>query len=368
MNIKNLKEYIQANGNEFKSYRHLCEVLGVRPKEGNSRPTQRKEIKRYCNLEKGDGNRWNVNEIYKTPKPAKGNNIYGGLVQLLLTDYFMKTKKDNIQHSKGYLMQQVNMINKNYRENKKNIQKYSLQLEIEQEVTHDFYDTTDATLGSAIETALKNLENNALILYTTDYIVKPVKSNKYRVANPMERSVILRTRDKLLKELGYKTIRDALFSKDQKVYKDRTNEILKEEINIERVFKGYDIDILQESIAEKQSQMIIKHLSEVESKGYKDELNSLVVNRLLENALKRHKDVLKLRAQKTKQLKESIAFGDINKMGILTRRQKARESDNYIKAIEKMINENINNEYIENEVKKLVLDDEASQAINNIFN
>src|SRR5699024_1463512 len=161
-----------------------------------------KEFERFMKLSKGKGYRLIVDEVYDASKPAAGNNVYGGLVQLLLTDYFMKTKKNKIQHSKGYLMQQVSMINQNYRENKKNIQKYSAELEVEQEVTHDFYDTTDATLGSAIETALRNLENNALILYTTDYIVKPVDSNDYRVANPIERSAILRTRDKLLKELG----------------------------------------------------------------------------------------------------------------------------------------------------------------------
>lgn len=367
MNIKKLKEHIESNGNEFKSYKHLCEVLDEKVKSGASKRSQIKEFERFMKLSKGKGYRLIVDEVYDTSKPAAGNNVYGGLVQLLLTDYFMKTKKNKIQHSKGYLMQQVSMINQNYRENKKNIQKYSAELEVEQEVTHDFYDTTDATLGSAIETALRNLENNALILYTTDYIVKPVDSNDYRVANPIERSAILRTRDKLLKELGYKTIREVLFSKDQKLYKDKTSDILREEVNIEMVFKGYDIDILQENIAEKQSQMIINHLTEVESKDYKDELNNLVVNRLLENAINRHKTVLELRNNKINEAEKIKAFGDISKINTLTRRQQVRESENYVEVIRKMIDENIDNKNITKEIKNFILDDSTNEAIDNAF-
>lgn len=350
LNIKNLLDHIKENGNEFKSYRHLCKVLEKDVKGGDAKKAQMKEFNRYFKLSKGKGYRLIVNDIYKTPKPAHGNNVYGGLIQLLLTDFFMKTKRRSVQCSKGYLMQQVSIINKNYRENKNDINKYSLQLEIERQITHDFYDTTDATLGSAIETALKNLENNALILYTTDYIVKPVDSNSYRIATPNERSVILQTRDKLLKKLGYRTIRDVLFSRDQKAYKNKSSEILREKINIEQVFKGYNIDILQESIAEKQSQMILNHLSEIESKGYKDELNNLVINRLLNNAIKRHKDTLKLKEQKKQEFKKKTAFGKINQEDFLTTKQIARISDNYIPSIEKMLNDNIDVNFTEKEI------------------
>lgn len=331
MNINKLTE-----GQELKSYRELCDVLGLQTKGGNQKKAQMKEIQRYIKLNKGKGFRLIVDEIYDVPKVPQGSNIYGGLVQLLLTDYFMKSKKTNVQHTKSYLMQQVSLINKQYRVNKLNTERYSTEHKIHKDVVNDFYDTTDSTLGSTIETALKNLENNALILYTVEYMVKSRGDNAHRVATDSEKETILATRHRLLNELGYKTLRSVLFSKHAHEYQSRTAQILMEKINVTQVYRGYDIHILQDVIAQKQTQMILTELSSTQNQEYQTELNNLVIRRLLDNAVKRHQDANEIK----QRVKDSFAFGNQSER-TLTPKQRMRISDEYIDYITKMIDQNI---------------------------
>lgn len=329
MNIKNLKKRIEKNGSEFKNYRELCNTLEITPKGGNQKKAQLKEMESYLKLSKGKGYSLIIDEVYDTPKLIKkGNSVYSELTQILLTDFFMKTNVDRLHVSKSYLMQQVNMINRNYIDNKKDVDSYSEITNIDKNVIYDFYDTTDATLGVAIESALKKLESRAIILYTTDYIVQEEVSEKYRSATPQERQIILQTRDKLLKKHGYKTIREILFSNKQNIFKRENGKIIKDKLNLTGVFSGYNIDILQESIAEKQSNMIYKLLSNTESEGYKGKLNNIVVQRLLENAERRHKKV-----------KGDIKVGFGEKW--VNEKDKARYSNNYIKEIKVIVEDNI---------------------------
>lgn len=70
MDVKKLQEYIEANGNIFKNYRVLCEVIGIEPKSGgDQRRAQLKEIEMFIKLSNGKGHKLIVSEIYNTPKP-----------------------------------------------------------------------------------------------------------------------------------------------------------------------------------------------------------------------------------------------------------------------------------------------------------
>jgi len=330
LNIEKLKNKINEDGNELKSYRDLCNALEIKPKGGNQKKAQLKELERYIKLSKGKGYRLIVDEIYDTPKPeSKKSSVYGGIVQILLTDFFIKAGVEKMYITKSYLMQQVNLINKNYRKNKKNAKEYSISNSINEHTLHDFFDTTDSTLGGVIETALKALQNKAIILFTEDHIVRQSETSVYRMATDSERRVILKTRDKLLKKYGYSSIRKILFSEHQHQYKKETSEILKEEIGVSNVFKGYNIDILQDSITEKQSKMILKLLSMSESEEYKEELNEIVIDRLLNNAYNRH--------EKVKM--DKVAFGKRT----LSKKEEARRSNEYIDEIKIIINDNIKN-------------------------
>lgn len=325
MNTNNLSE-----GMELKSFKDLCDKLGIEVKKGNSRIAQEKDISRYIKYSKGKGYKLIIEEIYHIPKEKEDGrgNVYGELAQLLLTDYFMKTNQRHIARSANYLLEQVNMINENYRKNRREVDSYSKSKEINEVLVHDFFDTTDASLKSAIETALKNLENKALIMYSTDYIVKPINEFHHRVATIEERDAILRSNSEILRDLGYRTVRSVLFSKDQNLYRSRLNSVLYEEIEVDYIYKGYSINILQDTIAEKQKEMIIDFLTDSESKGYKDELNNLVMKRLLENAEKRHRESL-----------SGFGIGE-------NKKEMVRKQEDYLTLFNKVIKDNIDTKNI----------------------
>lgn len=320
MKISNLKE-----GDIYKNHPDLCKALEIADKQGNSRKSQIKEIRRYADLRK-DGRKYIVNEIYDIPSPQESNNnAYGGLIQLLLTDYLMKTEESRISCSANYLLRQVSMINNSYSENKRNIPMYSVEKSLDKDIAFDFYDTTDGVLKKSLKTALRNLENRALLLFNTDFLVKPEDSWIHRLASPKEKDAILFFRDDLLSEFGYNKINKVLFSSDGGKFKRRLNKRLKEEIGLDYAYKGYDIHILQDNIARKQTEMIVAYLSNIQRQSYREELNMIVIERLRNNAENRQKEANK-----------GFGEGKNNK-------HKARKSEKYLPSVDTMIQDNIKN-------------------------
>ena len=68
MKIENLTE-----GMVLKNYKHLCEVLGIKyTKSADSKKAQLKEFERFVKYKK-DGNKFIIEEIFKTPKEKIDN-------------------------------------------------------------------------------------------------------------------------------------------------------------------------------------------------------------------------------------------------------------------------------------------------------
>ena len=326
MNIAALKQHVESNGNEFKSYRHLCEVLEVKPKGSSSKKAQEKEMARYFVHSKGKGYRLIVNEIYDKPKvDYSGNKAYNGLIQLLLTDYFLD--KRHVVASRNFLLFNVNVINSKYTHNRGRKEKYAEELEVDNDFVYDFFNTTDDTFKDAIETALRNLRYQSLILYSWEPIVVDY-DDKHRVATLEERDMILKAEFEAKKQMDYKDYREIMFNPSKlKESREIQNEFLRENnIKIKLNYMGYNINILKEEIAKAQEKMIISYLDEAERNGYKNELNSMIMDRLLENAKNRRGIAIDTSQEASKYFRGT------------------RANFNYIEIMKSIINDNISNE------------------------
>lgn len=242
-------------------------------------------MKQYFNLTKGQGYKLIVNKVYDKQK-INTNDNYNELVQLLLTDYFLD--KQHIVASTNFLLLNVSLINAQYSKNRNNKNNYAKEKDVDIKFIYDFFNTTDDTLKSAIETALRNLRYRSLIMYSWEPIVVDY-DNRHRVATPSERHAILKAENVAKSELGYKDYREIMFK--PKLLKEsrriQTRHLNKEGYKIRLNYMGYNINILQDEMAKAQEKMIVKWLDNAERNDYKSKLNLTIVNRLLENAKNR---------------------------------------------------------------------------------
>src|SRR5699024_6670304 len=146
MNIENLTSYIEENGNEFKSYRHLCEVLDEKVKGGKSKQLHLKEMGRFFKLSKGKGYRLIVDEVYDKPKMKqtnRRNNVYGEMVELAIMDYLIKSKRHTTTATRNHLLGEIEMINHNFNTCSRNRKKFAEFIEVDVDIVNDFFDNTN---------------------------------------------------------------------------------------------------------------------------------------------------------------------------------------------------------------------------------
>lgn len=313
MDVKNLKNYIEENGNEFKNYRHLCEVLEIEPKHSNSKKSQEKEMAQYFEVVGKEGTRrLIVKRIYDTRKIDNTTN-YNELIQLLLTDYFLD--KRHVVASTNFLLFNVNMINAKYSKNRNNKKNYAEELNVDVNFIYDFFNTTDDTLKPAIETALRNLRYKSLILYSWEPIVVDF-NDIHRVATLDERHAILEAENFAKKKLGYEDYREIMFNikKLHESRKIQSEYLLEKGYNIKMNYMGYSINILQKEMAEAQEKMIIKLLDEAEKEGYQNKLNLTIIERLLKNAKSRNKKAMNIDEKVSKHFRTTRGNFNYNKI------------------------------------------------------
>lgn len=341
MNIENIEK-----GMVLKSYRELCRQLGIKGTTGNAKIAQIKEMERYFSYKK-EGNKFIITEVYDKPKGKpvnQRNRAYGELLQVLLTDYLIKENQKILIKSGQRLMLEAGLINEDYRNNRERFDAYSTNNEIDKEVVLDFFDTTDSTFITAIRSALKKLEQRAIIMFTEEYIVKPMGSHEHRPSTYEENEKILKLRRDLLEEMGYETMREVLFSKDQNRYKDEWSIRLGDEMDIEFVYKGYVITMLKSELPRQQLELIGSVLSNKDVKAImddeqqsecRDHLNATVIKRLLQNAEKRAERAIK----EMEETKVKMAFGE-DKI-TLKGKKLARTHENYVSNVDRIIEDNI---------------------------
>lgn len=352
MDISNIKE-----GDIFKNYKEICKVLGEKEKGGKSKQYQLKEWERYFEYEK-QGHKFKIVKIYDKPKEKEdlrsdnGISIYIEDIERLILDLLTQDKNNGqLFLSRSMLLKELKMINDNYsyyRNNKPTLSKFT---NISLEEINEFYELSNSTLKTNLETALSRLRKQSLIYWTyaltvcfldtkiettetgeikaykhtykneqgeiiTEFTTaKPKQNITYRKANKREIQIILDIEKETLKEFNcnskselyrqgkiedyYKIVQDKLFDKTNIIY----------------YYNSYEIIYNDRHIKEKLKELELEEHNKIIRQTY---LNNQIINTLNSNAQKRHEKTL------SKYLKNG--FGNQN----LNKKDEMRINENYV--------------------------------------
>lgn len=282
MNIKNLEV-----GMVIKNYKELCKLLGEKEKAGNSRKAQLNDWTCYFKYHK-EGHKFVIDEIYEQPlislKTGK-NNIYGELIQLLIIDMLLQNNQTSTSMvlSKGSLYTKIGLVNQNYVVGKYHKNKLSNHLGIDKGIVLDFYRTHGNSLDKNVKRALNNLQDQRLIMFNMVHKVKLKDSNIVRMAKDYEKEQILKAEHLVLNKLGYKAVSDIRRSNDWDKFKRQTKELIQEISDIEYYYLAYEMSVLLEYLPQAKALLIEKISNHEDRELLKNELNTLVKQRMLIN-------------------------------------------------------------------------------------
>lgn len=275
-------------GKTFKNYKVMCEELGIKPLGGNSKKRQMSEINRYCLLRKS-GYSLTVVEVFETPAPelsGRGSKpIYGDLLQLLFTDYFISLNTNNVTLTRNTMLKNMRMINSNYQYGSRNIPHVSSHTQIDPAIVDDFFNTTRDSFKYMIDSTLDALRSRALIMYNKVTMICK-DDNVHRIAEPHEKENILYHENLALKELGYDEIGQVIASNNWDKFQRIVQSGLREH-RIKFYYSSYDIIINKEHIEGDHNKMLEEVLDKFQREEKKDELNSIICERLEGNAIRR---------------------------------------------------------------------------------
>lgn len=314
MKIENI-----TSGQVFKNYKELCLELEMEIKTStNSKKAQIKELERHCKLNK-IGHKFYIEEVYDAPKMKvenrgknESNNVYGQLVQLLITDLLAQCN-GHLSISRSKLLRTISMTNKNFSTCGEHVRKLSVYTDTPEAVIYDFYNSSNGTFKSAIETALNKLMDKRVIMFDKVTKVSYFDNTSPVKANQKEKLLILDIEKKILKQLGYEQISDVRVSKHWKLFNRLVKEKLHKESDINYYFLAYDITVHEEFIKEERNQLFKLLLENATRVKYKNELNSTVKQRILSNAEKRHWNS-NISSKMGKERRKFTYVSDINKL------------------------------------------------------
>lgn len=321
MKIENLSE-----GQVIKNYKELCALLGIEPCAGNSKKSQLKELERYINYHK-EGNKFIVDEVYseikekvdmrsiikEDDKRHEGNSsVYGDDIKRLLL-YLMATSSedDEIILPISILLNKLSMTNVNYSLGRRNQEKLSEILKIDEIYINEFYDTTHQNLRRTLESNLNQLDRKSILRWQTvrmickrvaevkynelDEIVIDMDTNtinydireEYSVATKEQDLIILEAENEVLKDLDLSDLNEVFKYGKADIFYNKVYSIIKKKANIKYYFNGYKL-IFNKDIV----------ISELEKYGedvdcVRNELNKKVREKLFDNAIKRQEKVEK---------------------------------------------------------------------------
>lgn len=243
MKIENLKE-----GMIIKDYNDLCSTLNIPKKQGNSKISQLKELERYCKFHK-DGYKFIIDNIYKDIRPKKNlkveNSLYSQYIeQLILNECSLigaATLQDRptLELPKMSLLLRLNMINSNYSEGRKNMNKFSQYLEVPIETINDFYLTTTKNNFNIIESVLNRLKGQSLIFWSN--IIKIQKDNQIYTADEFEVQYILNTEREVLNEMNLRSKRDVFLKNKWIEFSTKVLRKIKDKYGITYYYSVYNI-------------------------------------------------------------------------------------------------------------------------------
>ena len=354
MNIENLEL------KTYKNYKELCRILEEPIKGGKSKQLQMKDFERYFEFHK-EGNKIVIDNIFseekekidmrksdyisETDKRHNGNNTFYGedIEKLLLLMMASTTFEDELIFPMSIILNKISMVNSNYSFGRRNQERLSELLKIDEKYVNEFYDTTHSNLRSTLESALNRLDRKSLLRWKTVRMickkVAIVKYNEldeieidmdtdkvqytiqeeYEIATKEQDLIIIDAENKILEEMKLNNLNEVIrYGKINEFYKKVYN-IVKKKANIKYYFNGYCLIFNRNNIIKE----LEKHGEDLEEIRVK--LNQKVKEKTLDNAVKRQE----------KTTKETIAKGYGKKRK--TDKQNLRLSDTYLDNIQLLI-------------------------------
>ncbi|AZV43695.1 hypothetical protein BAOM_3086 [Peribacillus asahii] len=335
-----------------KNYKELCKLLGEEPKKANSKKAQLKEWNRYFAHE-NQGHKFIITDIYDIPKDKvdlRTNNraAYIEYIEDLLISILVNKKK--LFLSRNGILRLLKMINDNYTYVKYNPYKEIQELiDVDKDEIRDFYNTTDDLLKRNIETALDGLRKKRLISWnkitTVCFINTTIDKNdsnmirvtkheeiteegdiivSYDTAQPLIREIHRKATEEetrlidsverlLLDQYKYTDISDIYKNRTAEKFYKQANSILLDKANIDYYYSSYEIICNDEYILKKYNDPNYLRLSNDKTKLNIDMINTGIINRIEDNANKRHMKaiesyVLKNDTRKLTKLRSNEAY------------------------------------------------------------
>lgn len=343
-----------------KNYKQMCELLNQTVKGGKSKTLQIQDWERYFEYHK-EGQKFIIDKIYdiekekvdmrksenisENDKRHNGNNSFYNedIQKLLLLLMASSTIDDEIILPISILLNKLSMVNCNYSLGRRNQDKLSEILNIDEKYINDFYDSTHSSLRSSLENSLNALDKKSLLRWQTVRMVckkvAVVKYNEldeieidmdtdkvqysiqeeYNLATKEQDLIILEAEKEILDLLGYETINEIIKHGLIDEFYKQVYKIVQKKANIKYYFNGYKLIFNRRDVIK----ALEKYGEDLEP--VRIELNSKVKEKTLDNAIKR---------QEKCEKETHCGFGVKHK----TPRQKMRLSDDYLNNIQLIIN------------------------------
>ena len=176
--FKKIEGYIEKVKEEGKTlelnYKEICNIIGEKVEQGNTKYSQIKKWKRFMEFEKIEGShRYLIKKVYEVPLPkeSKQNSLYTKVIELLLMYELSEKEGYTAQYTKTKIYYILGMVNSNFLHRNREM---ALEMAIERdkeiedikswEMNH-FYLMTTSKLNEILMSALKSMRRRCLLDY-----------------------------------------------------------------------------------------------------------------------------------------------------------------------------------------------------------
>ena len=274
MNISNL-----SVNQRFKSYRQLCDALGIKSTGGKSKIYHLQELERWVKYHR-EGNAYIIDKIKceVAPKATKTNNlVYGDKIEDILLYNMNRATENSVFFSVTRALSWVNLVNENYSKCRNNMNKTAKDLNVELESVCDFFTRTHQQFKNAFERALKSMRAKGLIYWNIILVI--VKDGVHCEATRDEIEQVLEIEETTLRKLGLKSVREAVATGMWSEFHRMVKEELYRKYRINYYYNAYNLSINRSGVK--------RAISEKEYQDKKNELNCVTYKRTLINARNR---------------------------------------------------------------------------------
>lgn len=259
--------------NEGITYKKLCEILDIKYYSGGtSKERQLADLYRYIDYEIKPNKKIVITKIFEEPIEKKyyypQNTIYAECIEKILKKYLAGRTNDNgttyINAQHLYLV--LGMINNDFITMQKGNGIYKLKEDLrvnygwndestakEKSIdfyVNNFYSRTKSKFSSIINSTFNSLDNKNLLIVHTVYSLVFEEEDEHgnkiitqRYTNDEEIKKVIKIRNKVMLEMGFKTEWDAMHSRQSQQYYNRINSELRYNYfpNLSGVYKYYKI-------------------------------------------------------------------------------------------------------------------------------